>query len=116
MCARGLPRALRDKARDDLHVQDIARHDERPRRARRQLREAGDSLLRGDVETRNIDAEIFAEIFAEIGEGERERVVGGRARRGADCGVLLVLGMKAGQGWTGAYHCRRLRWGCRRLS
>lgn len=112
MCARGLPRALRDKARDDLHVQDIARHDERRRRARRQLREAGDSLLRGNVETRNIDAEIFAE----IGEGEGERVVGGRARRGADCGVLLVLGMKAGQGWTGAYRCRRLRWGCRRLS
>jgi hypothetical protein len=97
VCARGLPRALRDKARDDLHVQDIARHDERPRRARRQLREAGDSLLRGDVETRNIDAEIFAE----IGEGEGERVVGGRARRGADCGVLLVLGMKAGQGRAG---------------
>lgn len=94
MCARGLPRALRDKARDDLHVQDIACHDERSRRARRQLREASDSLLRGDVETRNIDAEVFAE----IGEGEGERVVGGRACRGADYGVLLVLGMKAGQG------------------
>lgn len=101
MCARGLPHALRDEARDDLHVQDIARHDERPRRARGQLREAGDGLLRGDVETRNIDAEIFAE----IGEGEGERVIGGRARRGADCGgvflLVLVLGMKAGQGKAG---------------
>jgi len=78
--ARGLSHALRDKTRDDLHVQDIARHDERPGRTRRQLREAGDSLLRGDVETRNIDAKIFAK----IGEGEGERVVGRRARRGAN--------------------------------
>jgi hypothetical protein len=116
VCARGLPHALRDKAWDGLHVQDIARHDERPRRARRQLREAGDSLLRGDVETRNIDAEIFAE----IGEGEGERVVGGRARRGADCGGFIRTGNdgRAGQGWggRGAYRCRRLRWGCQRLS
>ena len=76
MCAGGLPCALRDKARDDLHVQDIAGHNERPRRARRQLREAGDSLLCGDVETRNINAEIFAE----ISEGEGERGGRGRAR------------------------------------
>lgn len=97
MCARGLPRALRDKARDDLHVQDIARHDERPRRARRQLRETGDSLLRGDVETRNIDAEIFAE----IGQGERERVVWGRARRGADCGGFISTGNESRTGMDG---------------
>ena len=82
-------------------VQDISRVDERFRRRVGELGEAGGGLLRGDKGADRVDVQIFVE----IGEWQRERVIGG-SRSQCTAFTDSTRETNAFQG-SDTHHCKR---------
>jgi hypothetical protein len=83
MSSSRLSDSLGHEPGQDGDVQDITGGDESTRGGGRELSETRDGLLRGDEEAVDVDGRVAAE----LGEGDREGVVGEGEVRYADCDV-----------------------------
>ena len=95
-----------EKRGEDGGVEDVARVDEGLRCRVGELGEAGDGLLRSDKGTESVDVGIFGE----IGEWERERVIG---RAGGHCTGFTDSMREKSNAVQGFYthRCKRQRLG-----